>query len=318
MLLWVNLHPGFGAGFLILAVWWAAEKIQARRGGSREEQVVHQQWSKWFGLTGLVCVAVTFANPYGIRLHEHVVAYLLSPNTVTAHVAEWLSPDFHNPRLYWFELLLPLGAAAGLWHGLRRRFAWCALTLGWMHLALVSVRNVPIFAIVCTAPLASQVEHILREQGWEFRLHTAEASLMRSRIGTLLCYVAALLLIAAVSTRSLRLGPQSSLPVDAFAHVPAGRLFTTDRWADYLIFAEPNRLVFFDGRNDVYGPEFVEAYKTVMRAAAGWHEVLNRYSLTTVLVPTRSPIAAALRESPDWNLSYHDPTAAVFVRLRLE
>lgn len=316
MLLWVNAHPGFGAGFLMLAVWCASETVQARRGGTREEQVVHQQWSKWFAITGLVCFAVSFANPYGIRLHQHIVAYLFSPNTVTAHVTEWLSPDFHNPRLYWFELLVPFGAAAGVWHGLRGRFAWCALTLGWMHLALVSVRNVPIFGIVCTAPLASQIEHILRDQGWAFRLHTAEASLMRSRVGTLLCYVAALLLIATVSMRSRRLGPQSSLPVDAIAHVRAGRLFTTDRWADYLIYAEPSRLVFFDGRNDVYGPEFVDAYQTVMRAAPGWHEVLNRYGLTAVLVPTGSPIGAALAESADWNLSYRDGIAAVFVRLR--
>jgi len=318
VLVWVNLHPGFVAGFLILGVWGATETVQARLGGSREERVAHGQWSRWFALSSLACLVVTFANPYGIQLHQHIFAYLFSPNTVTAQVAEWLSPDFHNPRLHWFELLLPLGAAAGLWHGLRGRFAWCALTLAWMHLALVSVRNVPIFAFVCAAPVASLAEHLLRQSGLGFRLHAAEASLVRSRVETLVCYaVAGVLVIGVIYGRPLRLGPPSSIPVEAIAHLSPGRLFTTDRWADYVIYAEPGRQVFFDCRNDAYGPEFVKAYLTVIRAEPGWQEVLTEYALTVALVPKDGPISAALAASADWRPSYQDATAAVFVRANL-
>ena len=163
MLLWVNLHPGFLAGLLVLGVWCAGEGVQARMKSHREERAEYQNWLLWFALIGLACLAATFANPYWIQLHRHVVSYLFSPATVTTQVEEWLSPDFHNPRLHWFELLLPLGAAAGFWHGLRGRFTWCALLLGWIHLALVSVRNVPIFAIICAAPIASLIDHGVRE-----------------------------------------------------------------------------------------------------------------------------------------------------------
>ena len=110
------------------------------------------------------------------------------------------------------------------------------------------------------------------------------------------------------------LGPQSSLPVEAAAHLPAGRLFTTDRWADYLIYAEPGREVFFDGRNDLYGPQFVRDYVAVMRAQPGWQKILTKYGLTVALVPNDSPIFAALAASTDWSLSYQDATAAVFRR----
>ena len=137
MVLWVNVHPGFITGVLILAVWGAAEHVEGLLGLTQEGHIVHAQWSRWFSLTALACLTATLVNPYGIELHKHVVEYLFSPGTVTAQVAEWLSPDFHNPRLHWFELLLPLGAAAGLWHGLRGRLAWCVLTLGGLHLALV-------------------------------------------------------------------------------------------------------------------------------------------------------------------------------------
>lgn len=315
MVLWVNLHPGFLAGVLILAAWSAAEIGEARLALTREQRIAHRQWSRWFGFTAVACLGATLVNPYGIQLHKHIVEYLSSPRTVTAQVVEWLSPDFHNPRLQWFEILLPLGAAAGLWHGLRGRLAWCALTLGWMHLALVSVRNVPVCAIVCAAPVASLVEHLLQRFGLQCRVRAAEASLIYSRLGTLACCALAGGLVIAVGCKSaLRLGPQSSLPVEAVAHLPPGRLFTTDRWADYVIYADSGRPVFFDCRNDLYGPSFVNDYLVVVRAEPGWQQVTAKYALAVALVPVDSPISSALLASRGWRLSYRDAIAAVFAR----
>jgi hypothetical protein len=280
-----------------------------------EERVAHSQWSRWFGLTALACLAATLVNPYGIQLHRHIVEYLLSPRTVTAQVAEWLSPDFHNPRLHWFELLLPLAAAAGLWHGLRARLAWCALTLGWMHFALVSARNAPLFAIVCAAPVARLVEHLIQRCVLGERFRVAEASIVCSTVGTLTCSVlAGGLVIAVCCQRVLGLGPASSVPVEAVAHLPPGRLFTTDQWADYVIYAKPGRLVFFDCRNDLYGPTFVNEYLTVIRAEPGWQQVAAEYALTVALVPVDSPISSALLASTGWRLSYRDGIATVFTR----
>ena len=317
MLLWVNLHPGFLAAFLTLGVWCVGEAVEAPLSGNRRESGEHQSLSLWFGLLGFACFAATFANPYSIQLHRHLVSYLFSPTTVTTQVEEWLSPDFHNLRLHWFELLLPLGAAAGFWHGLRGRFTWCALLFCWMHLALVSVRNVPIFAIICAAPVASLIDYGVRGCELSNWFHAAEESLAltRRRMGTFVCYgISAAILIVVFCSKSLQLGPPSSLPVEAAAHLPAGRLFTTDRWADYLIYAEPGRGVFFDCRNDVYGLGFVRDYLAIRRAQPGWQEILAKYELTVALVPNDSSIFAALVASKDWKLSYQDATAAVFRR----
>ena len=93
MLLWMSLHPGFLAGVLVLGVWCAGEGVQAWMRSYREERSEHQNWALWFGLVGFACLAATFANPYHIQLHQHVVSYLFSPTTVTTQVEEWLSPD---------------------------------------------------------------------------------------------------------------------------------------------------------------------------------------------------------------------------------
>jgi hypothetical protein len=122
MVLWVNLHPGFVAGYLVMGAWLAGAWLNQRFIGAKEQR---QHWRRninWYVIAFLLCGVATLANPYFFQLDRHIVSYLFDPSTVTAHVSEWLSPDFHNPRLAWFELLLPLAAATGVWHGLKRRF----------------------------------------------------------------------------------------------------------------------------------------------------------------------------------------------------
>jgi hypothetical protein len=131
------------------------------------------------------------------------------------------------------------------------------------------------------------------------------------------CCVAGGLVIAVTCRLALGLGPPSSLPLEALAHLPPGRLFTTDRWADYVIYVEPRRQVFFDCRNDLYGPGFLKEYITVIRAEPGWQGIAAKYAFTVALVPDKSPISAALATSAGWRLSYRDATAAVFVRQQL-
>ena len=107
---------------------------------------------------------------------------------------------------------------------------------------------------------------------------------------------------------------EDHLPVAASGHLPSGRLFTTDQWADYLIYTEPERRVFFDGRSDFYGSAFVRDYLAVMDGRPEWQTVLDRYGLMVAMIPAKSSIEALLGESPGWTKRYQDSTAAIFVR----
>jgi hypothetical protein len=135
-----------------------------------------------------------------------------------------------------------------------------------MHLALMSVRNVPIFAIVSACPLAAAGARFLERYSFSGDLHTIEAVLAsaRHRRGTAVAYAFACTALAAISwCGPTVVAPGGSLPVRAVRHLPAGRVSTTDRWADYLIYIGPGRQVFFDGRNDAYGEELLNNYLTV-------------------------------------------------------
>ncbi len=316
MLLWVNLHPGFVAGLALLAVWFVAEGVNSNNRFARRHGIDHgraREWACWFGLIGLACLGATLANPYGIALHRHVLWYLFSPSSVTPCVTEWSSPDFHNPRLRCFELFLPISAAAGLWSACRQRWAWSALSLGGLHLALAAVRNVPICAVLCAAPLASLIEGFLKEHNFllcfDHPGRSKFSPLARNALGF---GIFGLMVLEACWSRQLALPPGATLPMAAIAHLPPGRLFTTDAWADYLIYADSGRQVFLDGRNDLYGPDLVRAYLTVVEARPGWQEILRTHRISVMLVPPTSAISAALASSREWKLSYRDGTTAVF------
>ncbi|MHB8412538.1 MAG: hypothetical protein ACYDDI_11420 [Candidatus Acidiferrales bacterium] len=315
--LWVQLHPGFVAGIGLLGVWCLGEVARSLISKDSEQQRESLRWARCFGLTAAGCLAVSVVNPYGLELLRHIGGYLFAPTTVTAHVAEWLSPDFRNPRLSWFELLIPLGAAAGLWHGMKQRFAWCGMTFVSLHFALVSVRNVPIFAIVIAAPVASLLDNLFRRfvPLRHIQAPLQANGLARRAAEAVVGYgVVAGLLVGASSCSRPRMAEKDQLPVAASRHLRSGRLFTTDQWADYLIYREPQRRVFFDGRSDFYGPAFVRDYLTVMGGRPGWQTVLERYDLKVAMVPRRSSIAALLDESPSWTKRYQDSTAVIFVR----
>jgi hypothetical protein len=317
MILWVNLHPGFVVGLLVLGVWSATGLLRYWLSGDAEDRRRRRNQALWFCLTLTACLAATCVNPYFWGLDGHIVPYLFSSSSVTSHVAEWLSPDFRNPRLHWFELLLPLAAAAALWQGLRGHLAHCAIVLGPIHLALASVRNVPLFAIVAVGALAATTARLLTRLGFGVQLAAGEGALglRRSRALTVASYMLGFAVLLGVPWRVMvGFGPAPSLPIDATRHLPAGRLFTTDRWADYLIYTQPGRKVFFDCRNDAYGDEVVEDFITLMTATPGWESVLDKYSLNVALVPKTSAISAALSESNDWKLFYQDAVAAVFTR----
>jgi hypothetical protein len=317
MILSVNLHPGYVVGLLVLGAWSALALLRCRVASDSKSRCRRRNEAFWLCSTLAACLVATCVNPYLWRLDGHIVPYLFSSSSVTSQVAEWLSPDFHNPRLHWFELLLPLAAGAALLQGLRGHLAHCAIVLGSMHLALASVRNVPLFAIVAVGPLAATTGPLLTRSSFGVRLDAGEhaLALRRSRALTAASYALGFAVLVGVLWRGpVGFGPASSLPVDAARRLPAGRLFTTDQWADYLIYAQPGRKVFFDCRNDAYGAEVVEDYLRVMRATPGWDKVLDKYRLNVTLVSKTSAISAALSESNDWKLFYQDPVAAVFTR----
>jgi len=153
-LLWTNLHGGFFVVFLVLMCYIANGLVNAV---IEKDPSARRNWLRgvrpWaFAFAG--CFAATFVNPYGWQLHRHVFEYISDPYTLN-HITEYQSMNFHAPVSEYFEPLMILSIVIAFWDARNRRFAEVFLAMGWLHLALIAGRNLPLYS-VAAAPIVAR------------------------------------------------------------------------------------------------------------------------------------------------------------------
>jgi hypothetical protein len=305
---WANLHGGFLALVVSLALL---------AGGRALERRTRDAWR--LGLLTAACAAATLANPYGVRLHTHMLAYLRS-SWIREAVDEFQSPKFRSEAAFQFEILLfaALLAAARLLG--RRRYGEAALLVFWAHAALSSVRHVPVFAVIAAPVLAAEASAVWREASLTrgsvpavLRQLGEDARRGAGRAGPL-PFVCVLALGLFVGPKAF---PEVKFPVHLLdrqaARLAGARVFTSDEWGDYLLYRfHPRQRVFIDGRSDFYGPDLGRLYLRTAYAHEEWRETLDRYRVAYVLTPRDWPLAAVLRREPGWRVVDEDKLGVLF------
>jgi hypothetical protein len=332
--LWTNLHGGFFVGIILVGAYAAGEGLRAAIGreASERQQAIRAACGYLAAAAG--CLVASLVNPYTWRLHQHVVEYL-ADSYQKEHIVEFLSLNFHHPAAPYFEILLLTGAVAAIWHAGRGDYRAAVLVGVWAHGALLSARNIPIFAIVSLPLTAAWLQHgldrmpelevasWLRRGGAALQRVCRDLGDMERIVRFHVVSVAGLVVVGAIlfspnPPKSFRpefdpkVYPAAALkavPLD-----PKARVFTNDEWGDYLIFRlfhQGNR-VFVDGRSDFYGRDFEKEYLDVVQVKYGWEKTLRRFGIDTILLPTDASLAGALKESSRWRVVYDDGITLVF------
>lgn len=324
MILWANLHSGYIFGFLLLGALFLGEGLTVL--WPDPVPLDRRRWGR-FGLFILLSIPAVLINPYGIHLWFYPFRYYLGGITLHTHfVGEWLSPNFHEPSNLLFALLIVALITAMAW---RQRGLGPAETLAlviFVGLALRSVRAAGVAIPLLTGAVAGVLGQGVPPRAPASR-RGAWPSPSKKIIwawygGALLLF---LLLLTLVGFDYARWGrargflQEEACPrraVEYLEQLPtASRLFNSYNWGGYLIWRlYPERLVFIDGRADLYGDEIFADYLQVWRLHPGWSQVLDRYDIGIVLCERQAPLATLLTESPSWNRIYHDETAALFRR----
>jgi len=318
--LWANLHGSFLLGPAILFIYATGEWLAGRRrrnAGAR------------FAAACLASLLATFINPYGWRLHEHVITYLEN-DYLMDHISEFRSFSFHSPGALYVELFLlvaVLGAVALL---RQRAFGPVLLALAMLHLSLYSARHLPTAAVLllplCVGALTREAEDWPRLRpllDYSERLRAIDRKIWG--VVPILLVLAGTLAGLGTLARAGSVGFNSAkFPVRAAdfleqhdaQHDPRGRVFAKDQWGGYLIYRFAGRTkVFVDGRSDFYGQDLLQTYAQVVEVRPGWDAVLKRYDVRFVLLPPDHALASALQLSPDWKRVHADWVAAVFERV---
>jgi hypothetical protein len=316
--LWTNLHGGFLVVFTLLG----ARLIES--GLFRRDRLRREIF-----LT-LSCGLATVLNPYGLRLHEHILDYLRS-DWIRQAVEEFQSPRFRSESMLQFEILLALGTAIlpTLWR--QRRIGEFCLILFWAQQALASVRHVPIYCLIATPAIALQLEQLWK--GWAsaapprslFRtLREIEIDWQRSPTGFgALPLVASLALLLAPGGAWPSEFPAVKFPIALVSRnearlsnsPTAARVFSSDQWSDYLTYRlYPAVKTFFDGRSDFFGPWRGEDYSSLLEGRPGCTAILDREKVRYALLPSKWALSGLLASSPLWKRVDGDQQAVLFER----
>jgi hypothetical protein len=322
--LWANTHPSFVIGAAVLLLH-AAGTLLARLLWKR----VSTGTVRWY-LAALGCgLAGTLANPYGWALHAHVAAYLTNRDLL-ARVAEFQTFNFHAEGAFWPTLVLALTATGAALALGQRHVGRGLVLLFFSFVALRSARGLPL-AAMAALPLANgaitlalcRAEGL---RGWieksasAFLRYSANLRRIDAGLGGWLWAPAA----AAAAWFALGIPavaratgfPPSEFPVAMAAKVETlesgARLYAPDKFGGYLIYRfNGRRKVFFDGRSDFYGSDFMKRYLRLSEARPGWQRDLAGHGITHALVAADSTLDAAMR-SAGWEPLGRDKVAALY------
>lgn len=331
--LWTNLHGGFGALVATVGIYLAGSV--AENFWKPAEQRDWSRSKRYAALLTLVAAA-TLVNPYTYHLHQHILAYLKS-DFILNHVAEFQSPSFRAENMRHFELVLFAGLAMAPALIRRRDLTMALLILFWAHASLVSARHILLYVAVA-APVVAQ---------WATELWEQAAASGNRVLGTLQevvrdygagrygagkgfrvawlapVSVAVMTVVLANGQHRERLRaefPKDRFPVAACQAHPSvfdGRkVFTSDQWADYLIYNYyPRQKVFFDGRSDFYGAQMGKEYLGMANSRHDWAELFDRHGFEVALLPARWPLSTTIKTHPEWRIRYDDGKALLLERV---
>lgn len=324
--LWANLHASFFLAPVIALIYAVAHILRPLVWPL--DRAGEQAQARRYLLASIAALGGSLLNPYGWRLHAHIISYLRNGELLD-RVAEFQSYNFHAEGSRLILAVIGLAAAGGTLALTQKRVAHFLLAALFVFAALRSARALPLVALLIL-PLANgaitaalQAAHGLRQPFAEW-LHLALAysnrTLMLDRRlhGAPFAAVAIVAVGAAMRAPALaaKVGfPPDDFPVAASAAVeklPAdARLLAPDKYGGYLIYRfHGTRKVYFDGRSDFYGADFMKQYIELAEVRPGWQEILRSHRFTHALLPNRYSLTAALAQA-GWSTVYRDNVATL-------
>jgi hypothetical protein len=312
--LWANLHGGFVVGLALLALYEMTSlwEWSRRRSGLPTALVA----------VAALSVAATVLTPAGPRTLQYALGVLSHP-AVRELTMEWMPPTLGTlagQLFFGFVIVWLISLAAGRYRPSVHEYARYVLFGG---MALLAVRNVSWFGFVAAPSLAAALSR-----------RTANRTAMSTgkrpdRLGVNCALAIILVIIAVLSLPWLR--PYSPLPqwqayvspdtpVKATAFLRSlplpRRVFHSDAYGSYMIWAAPQIPVFIDTRIDLYPMAQWSDYLALSGARYDWKEILERYRIDTLFLDreTQQPLIDAASRDPRWERRYEDERSVIMIQ----
>jgi len=286
LVVWTNLHTSFPLAAPIGAAIAFDSLVESKWTNLRE-------WVL-FALASLIAVLAN-ANGIGGILQP----FRISGLDMLGVIGEWSPTTTHNTPEFFVILLL--GLAALLWHGIRVPIGRLILLLAALGFAFMHMRHQSSFIIIaaCIIPPLIRAEHAAK---------TVAKPLI----------LAALPLLAARLILPLTPPESPANPRHLIAAIPnelrQQAVFNGYTLGGPLILAGIRPYI--DGRAEMYGDNFVIDYWKILHGDVGrFNRTVDRYDIRWVMLPNEEKrLIGYLDSSGAWRRIYGDAVGVIYVR----
>ena len=317
MLFWVNTHGGFILGFLTYIAYLAGWILE----NWRKQANNAAGWNLM--IVGASAAIVSIITPDLWRNWQGV----LNNNSlfVLSHTSETMPPNLKLLGTLPFTIILLFVSILLILRWKLIPGSQIFLLVGFAFVSLIMARNIPFFAIVAAPILAENIS--LKLKGISlWTIFEEQISKIDSGLRGYTLPIFVLMLATGLFSyyqidahSAFNQFNQQELPVKAAdwmeGYSQAGNMFTDFNWGGYLLFKLwPGNKVFIDSQSDFYGEELTREYAALINGQGNWDKVFNQYNVTLIIIPANSGLAEAARAATDWQITYQDPLAVIFVR----
>ncbi|OQA92549.1 MAG: hypothetical protein BWY26_00180 [Elusimicrobia bacterium ADurb.Bin231] len=236
MILWANLHGGFVAGIILIAVLLFGERF------------------KRYYYFMIVLILSSLITPYGVKLWKALFVALTNPLT-SQYITEWMpfNPDDFSWLGYVYLFYIVLCAVSALSCLRYGRYACFIAVLSGIIFALKSARHIPLLAIIASPFIMIYFEKLKNK-------HIASALIFSAYPQFFL------IVFLSLSNPSARIEAGNKFPSGAVNFIKenkiSGNIFNEFNWGEYVIWhLNESCKVAIDGRYDtVYPVEYLGNY----------------------------------------------------------
>jgi hypothetical protein len=304
--LWVNCHPGWPFGFVVLAIIVASGFMRHGIG-----PIMVAPWSaiekRKLILTFVLSGAALLINPYGYRLLYYPFELALRQKLTVGLVEEWGSVNFNDPRGIYVFILLAAIFLMALFSSKRWRVDEVVLTLFVLYGGLAHIRLLLPAAVVLAPILAPRLGRI------SSHVPDQERRILNS---IFVAIVIGFIVWALPSRQMLNTQIRDYFPERAVnflkSHPIEGKMFNWYEWGGYLEWNLPSVPVFIDGRTDFFEGHAVLGDYLRIAGLADSDVILRQYEISFVLIPRETPLSYLLSTSPHWKSVYDDQQSVIY------
>jgi hypothetical protein len=316
--LWVNMHGGYIAGFMLVGAFIAGEAIGNLLHLSGDEIVSWRRLGKVLIIT-FISGAVLLINPYTIAALQ-LPFKTVNIGVLQDFIQEWASPNFHQVSLQPMLWMLLLTLVA-IGFSRRRLDLTDALTLTlFATITFLAQRNLGLFALICAPILSRHVSAIAKRSHWGQRSLSKGKPIVNAALLGLIIAAVALYTIVILSPTAQSKAEAKSLPAAAANWIaqnrPNGPLFNSYNWGGYLLWRLGDEYpVYVDGRTDVYDDAFLRNFLAITLVGSDYDRRLTNTGAAILLIESGSVLDNFLARNTQWHEVYRDEIAVVYQRV---